>query len=935
MLGLGLGFGRAACGGAESTDAVNSTFQAFTVVGVDKASVSFTNSGAAKRASQDTVRVARDSTGAPSLQADQLPLGPVYQFTPLDLFNEGIEIRIPLSAQAAEHGKPVLHVAALEGEWQAVPNARRDGEFIVAKVPSLSYATLATASSAAAGERVSRLAASASPSAPVITSSSGSKTVLVGQTATFTVAGTGNPKPTVTWQRRHVTPINSAVSTTTSFPIAEEQDWVDIDVGCAKNFYTTGVNTLANSGDEYRAVLTNSQGVATSLPASLRVLPQVTAPAITTAPVSQTVQAGQSAVFTVAVSGTSPLSYQWFKNAAVVVGANSTSLAIPVSDAEVGSVFQITVQISNSAGSVTSPAATLTVVAAPPTAGGTLITAAEGGEVVGGSTGEEASLYVAPGALSANTTILLTTEPLAPSSLPAGITAMSDIEEIKPAGLSFLKPASLTIQMKQNVPANNALAVLKLDASNTVLSEIRRTALSYKPVRATAQASGRMTANAFNLPPNLSCLDQHFVDSGRNFTLSAIGAAVRTVLVAAPQSMCASIGVPADSPVPLDTMEACGRDSQFGRMYSQTTPPGLTNDEISTVNRHVNCRTGEPAQNTIYVDLYRNEDNTGTRIAPATASPNSTFSQTVGTARFEFQATVFGSSNALRKTLRYRVRTISFEENPGYAGPQKRPDVYLRPRAGTEPYSFCYATATSSFPAPVTWSCGFGTSAEAKVSMSGGWSDWVETQIRFDWTIKMDPNEPSTLVDLAFYSLTPDNFDARIEGADPSYQRPGASEPEFVYAGLGGLPILRCDRGLAKVKSEGCVFADAAPVYVLERADPQVREAADHIFEAQSNPDADRRSPGKFLLKLGTRAYVNVDGGEYLGLKRFKNSDDYGKPNNLAACSRDRTTSLIKIPPVRSSSTCSPNQAGCECDEFPFNATWQGTAFDPNRTSVK
>ena len=87
LVGLGMVAGLASCGGGEPSDAVNSTSQAFTVVGVDKASVSFSNSNAASRASQVTVRVARDSTGAPSLQADQVPLGSVYQFTPLDLVN--------------------------------------------------------------------------------------------------------------------------------------------------------------------------------------------------------------------------------------------------------------------------------------------------------------------------------------------------------------------------------------------------------------------------------------------------------------------------------------------------------------------------------------------------------------------------------------------------------------------------------------------------------------------------------------------------------------------------------------------------------------------------------------------------------------------------------------------------------------------------------
>ena len=99
--------------------------------------------------------MARDSTGAPSLKADRTLLGLVDQFTPLDLADSGIDIRIPVSTQAAAHGKAVLHMASLEGEWQEVPSAKRDGGFIVATVPSLSYATLATASNFTASQRES------------------------------------------------------------------------------------------------------------------------------------------------------------------------------------------------------------------------------------------------------------------------------------------------------------------------------------------------------------------------------------------------------------------------------------------------------------------------------------------------------------------------------------------------------------------------------------------------------------------------------------------------------------------------------------------------------------------------------------------------------------------------------------------------------------
>ena len=91
--------------------------------------------------------------------------------------------------------------------------------------------------------------------------------------------------------------------------------------------------------------------------------PAVVPPSITTQPASQTVTAGQSATFSVAASGTAPLSYQWRKNGTAISGATSASYTTPTTTtADNGAQF--TVVVSNSAGSVTSNAATLTVNAA-------------------------------------------------------------------------------------------------------------------------------------------------------------------------------------------------------------------------------------------------------------------------------------------------------------------------------------------------------------------------------------------------------------------------------------------------------------------------------------------------------------------------------------------------------------------------------------------
>src|SRR6266404_7242932 len=84
------------------------------------------------------------------------------------------------------------------------------------------------------------------------------------------------------------------------------------------------------------------------------------APSITTQPASQTVTASQTASFSVAATGTAPLSYQWNTNGTAISLATSSSYTIPTTtSSDDGALF--TVVVSNSAGSITSNAATLTL----------------------------------------------------------------------------------------------------------------------------------------------------------------------------------------------------------------------------------------------------------------------------------------------------------------------------------------------------------------------------------------------------------------------------------------------------------------------------------------------------------------------------------------------------------------------------------------------
>ena len=84
------------------------------------------------------------------------------------------------------------------------------------------------------------------------------------------------------------------------------------------------------------------------------------APSITTHPSNQTATVGQSATFVVSATGAAPLGYRWQKNGANISGATAASYTTPPTVAgDNGATYRCV--ISNSFGSVTSNAATLTV----------------------------------------------------------------------------------------------------------------------------------------------------------------------------------------------------------------------------------------------------------------------------------------------------------------------------------------------------------------------------------------------------------------------------------------------------------------------------------------------------------------------------------------------------------------------------------------------
>src|SRR6202041_2492405 len=118
--------------------------------------------------------------------------------------------------------------------------------------------------------------------------------------------------------------------------------------------YTTAATVAGDNGAQFNVTVSNSMGSVTSNAAGLVVLSAATvSPTISSQPVGQSVTVGQTATFSVGASGTSPFTYQWYKNGAAIGGAAGASYITPATVAgDNGTQFSVTV--SNSAGSVTS-----------------------------------------------------------------------------------------------------------------------------------------------------------------------------------------------------------------------------------------------------------------------------------------------------------------------------------------------------------------------------------------------------------------------------------------------------------------------------------------------------------------------------------------------------------------------------------------------------
>jgi hypothetical protein len=183
---------------------------------------------------------------------------------------------------------------------------------------------------------------------PTITTQPVGQTVAAGGTASFSVVASGTP--TLSYQWYMIPPGGTAAAVT----------------GATSATYTvpSSATTTANDQDSYYVIVTNNYGQAMSQPATLAVGSGIL---ITQQPVTQYVDVGASATYSVTATSALPLTYQWYEAApgtstfTAITGATSSSYTVPsAASSDNGAVFYVVVS-NGVTSSVTSESAGLFV----------------------------------------------------------------------------------------------------------------------------------------------------------------------------------------------------------------------------------------------------------------------------------------------------------------------------------------------------------------------------------------------------------------------------------------------------------------------------------------------------------------------------------------------------------------------------------------------
>jgi len=165
--------------------------------------------------------------------------------------------------------------------------------------------------------------------------------------------------------------ISLSVTASSSYPLLYQWQRNGVNLSDTGNITgaTSPVLSLSNvsftDSANYRVIVTNALGAATSAVAFLEVVTALVPPTITTQPLSQTVPSGTNVTFTVTAAGSMPLGYQWrFTGTNLLDGgqlSGTTTSTLTLQDVLQDNSGDYSVVVTNAVGAVTSAMATLTV----------------------------------------------------------------------------------------------------------------------------------------------------------------------------------------------------------------------------------------------------------------------------------------------------------------------------------------------------------------------------------------------------------------------------------------------------------------------------------------------------------------------------------------------------------------------------------------------
>lgn len=136
------------------------------------------------------------------------------------------------------------------------------------------------------------------------------------------------------------------------------------------------------------------------------------------------------------------------------------------------------------------------------------------------------------------------------------------------------------------------------------------------------------------------------------------------------------------------------------------------------------------------------------------------------------------------------------------------------------------------------------------------------------------------------------------------------------FRGMVHVPRIRCDIGLAKSNSRGCVYPDAPAIMrSVKTNDPDVDESAIHIKDAQA-----AGMPGKFISRSDGTIFADS------GARPLTRLRDETKRNDNRKASKTQCVALYGDVKGQCTFTGDPDDApsDCDCDEYPFAASEEG-----------